>query len=674
MLSDTLLRLGLVPAFPQIESSEIEKSLNDLLAQVRQEISAVKKTSPLTWVDSVDPLTTALERIGRAWGVVAHLHSVKNTPELRKVYNQMIPIISEFYTEVAQDLELYERLKRIEAECEESLSFEQKQKLHNDLRTFRLAGAHLSESSRKKLAQLHSELSVLHSKFSQNVLDSTDSFSWYIENQQTLRGIPPSDLALFEAGAKSKQRAGYEIKLQQPYYISIMKFAEERQVREIMYRAYTTRASELFQKGQWDNGEVIDAILEKSTQQARLLQYNSYADLSLVTKMANTPSEVLEFLKEMVTKALPVAKLEMQELANFAQEQLGLETLQPWDMSFVSEKLRESRYAFSEEIVKQYFEVGKVFEGLFHLINELYGVEFEFEARPVWHKDVQYFRLVKNNQELGGVYIDLYAREGKKGGAWMNEYCGRWKKKEGLQLPIAYLICNFTPVMGEQKSYLTHQEIITLFHEMGHCLHHLLTTVDELDVAGISGVEWDAVELPSQLMENFAWEFDVLESMSQHRVTGEKIPHSLFEQMKKAKNFQAGLFLLRQMEFSLFDMTIYSQGELQTPVDWRSILEAIRAEVSVTPQWKENRFAHSFEHIFAGGYSAGYYSYIWAELLSADVYEAFLEADNRHEVGQRFWKEILSKGGARPMLDSFIAFRGRKPKVDALLRHLGLIN
>ncbi|QRN41818.1 MAG: M3 family peptidase [Neisseriaceae bacterium] len=642
------------------------------MMEARQEITRIKSINSVDWGDVMDPLTEALEKVGRAWGVVTHMNSVKDTQSWRNEYNKMIPFVSKFYTEVSQDLELFEIFKKIKKNNFDNLTNEQQAKLKHDLRDFELSGACLQVEERNMFAELNSQLSMLASQFSQNVLDSTESFSLYFEEEADLKGIPKSDLDLFQRTAQEHGNKGYHIKLQLPYYLSVMKFAENRELRKKIHYAYSTRASELFDKGQWDNTGNINQILVKSEQQAKLLDYPDYASMSLATKMADDSDQVIEFIRDIVTKAKPVAMLEIQELEQFAKDDLGLDELLPWDIAFVSEKLRERKYAFSEEEVKKYFESNQVIEGLFKLINELYGVYFEEEKRPVWNPDVKYFRLLKNEQEIGSVYMDLYARSGKKSGAWMNDYCGRWKKSNRIQLPIAYLVCNFTPAPKQEKNYLNHEEIITLFHEMGHCLHHLLTQVDELGVSGISGVEWDAVELPSQFMENFAWEFDVLEAMSQHQETGETLPRNLFDKMRQAKNFQVGMFLLRQMEFALFDMQIYSQNK--QPCNWDNIMQEVRKEISVVPQADYNRFAQSFEHVFAGGYSAGYYSYIWAQVLSADVYSAFLESGNRAETGRKFWQEILSKGGARPAMQSFIAFRGRRPKVDPLLEQLGLLD
>ena len=479
---------------------------------------------------------------------------------------------------------------------------------------------------------------------------------------------------MFAAAAQAEGKTGYKIGLQMPHYLAIMKHADDRALRADIYRAYVTRASELGNP-QWDNTANISRRLQIAQEEATLLGFANYAELSLFTKMADSPAQVLAFLRDLAHQAKPFGEHDLAEVRSFAREHLGLDTLEVYDLTYASEKLREAKYAFNETEVKQYFPADKVLSGLFAQIDKLYGVNFIEKTVPVWHPDVRYFELEKGGALIGGVYLDLYAREGKRGGAWMNDYRGRRRFIAGnqqgqIQTPIAYLVCNFTPPVNGKPARLSHDEIVTLFHEMGHGLHHLLTRVDELGVSGINGVEWDAVELPSQFMENFCWEYDVLAGMSAHEHTGEALPRALFDKMLAAKNFQVGLFLARQIEFGLFDMLIYSHPEAHS--HWAQTLNDVRAEVAVIQQPDYNRFANSFGHIFAGGYAAGYYSYAWAEVLSADAYAAFEESEDVRATGAHFWNEILAQGGSRSAMESFKAFRGREPKVDALLRHLGL--
>ncbi|WP_373706929.1 M3 family metallopeptidase, partial [Neisseria dentiae] len=471
-------------------------------------------------------------------------------------------------------------------------------------------------------------------------------------------------------------KTGYKIGLQMPHYIAVMQYADNRSLREQIYRAYVTRASELSDEGKFDNTANIGRRLEIALQEAQLLGFNNFAELSLFTKMADTPEQVLGFLHDLAARAKPFAEKDLAEVQAFARDNLGIADPQAWDLTYAGEKLREAKYAFSETEVKKYFPAGKVLAGLFAQVNRLYGVNFIEKTVPVWHPDVRYFELEKGGSIIGGVYMDLYAREGKRGGAWMNDYRGRRRFVSGsrigqTQTPVAYLVCNFTPPVGGKESRLSHDEIITLFHETGHGLHHLLTQVDELGVSGINGVEWDAVELPSQFMENFTWEYDVLAEMSSHEDNGAALPRELFDKMVAAKNFQRGMFLVRQMEFALFDMLIYSQSDKGRLKEWPQVLENVRKEVAVVQPPAYNRFALSFGHIFAGGYAAGYYSYAWAEVLSADAYAAFEESGDIKATGKRFWMEILAVGGSRSAMESFKAFRGREPQIDALLRHSG---
>jgi oligopeptidase A len=676
MSDNVLLHLGEEPRFDQIKTEDIKPALQTAIAEAREQIAAIKAQTHTDWANTVEKLTDITERVGRIWSVVSHLNSVVDTPELRTVYNELMPEITIFFTEIGQDIELYNRFKIIKNSAEfDTLSPAQQTKLNHDLRDFVLSGAELPPEQQAELAQLQTEGAQLGAKFAQNIQDATDAFGIYFDDAAPLAGIPEDSLAMFAAAAQSEGKTGYKIGLQIPHYLAVIQYADNRELREQIYRAYVTRASELADEGKFDNTANVEQTLANALKTAKLLGFKNYAELSLATKMADTPEQVLNFLHDLARRAKPFAEKDFAEIKAFARDTLNIEDPQSWDLSYAAEKLRQAKYAFSETEVKKYFPISKVLAGLFAQIKKLYGIELAEKTVPVWHKDVRYFELKQDGQTIGSVYMDLYAREGKRGGAWMDGYKGRRRFANGtLQLPTAYLVCNFTPPVGDKEARLSHDEIITLFHETGHGLHHLLTQVDEVGVSGINGVEWDAVELPSQFMENFVWEYDVLAQMSSHEETGAVLPKELFDKMHAAKNFQRGMFLVRQMEFALFDMEIYHQEDEGRLKEWPQILDKVRQEVAVTQPPAYNRFALSFSHIFAGGYSAGYYSYAWAEVLSADAYAAFEESDDVAETGRRFWEEILAVGGSRSAAESFKAFRGREPSLDALLRHSGFDN
>lgn len=670
MSQEILLNLQDEPDFAHIEVADIAPAVRQALVTARQSVQAIKQQLQPNWDNTVEALTDTTEKLGRIWGVISHLHSVVDTEQLRAIYNELMPEVVQFFTEIGQDQDLYQRFKQIR-ESEEFVQLTQAQqaKLNHDLRDFILGGAELSAAQQEEFALLQNEGAQLGAQFSQNVLDATDSFALYIDDASSLSGLPEDALAMFRAAAESEGKSGYKIGLKQPHYLAIMQYAQDRALREKIYYAYSTRASELG-NAQWDNSGNITRRLQVAQREAELLGFAHYAELSLATKMADDVEQVLTFLRNLAQKAKPFAERDLAEVRDFAVT-LGITELQPWDVAYVSEQLRQKKYAFSEQEVKKYFPADKVLQGLFSLIKQLYQVTLVEKNVSVWHPDVRYFELYRHNQRIGGIYMDLYAREGKRGGAWMNDYRGRrcikGQHDSAIQTPIAYLVCNFTPPVKGRPTQLLHDEILTLFHEMGHGLHHLLTKIDELGVSGINGVEWDAVELPSQFMENFVWEYDVLASMSEHETNQQPLPKTLYDKMIAAKNFQRGLFMVRQMEFALFDMLIYSTPNCQ----WRDVLQQVRAEVAVIQPPEYNRFAHSFSHIFAGGYAAGYYSYSWAEVLSADVYAAFEEEQNLPQTGTRFLEEILSVGGSRSAMTSFQAFRGRLPQIDALLKHSG---
>lgn len=671
--ANPLLDYADLPPFAAIQAEQITPAVEAVLAAAREVISQLTAdTTPATWQDFVLPLTDATEKIGKVWGPVGHLHAVVNTPALREAYNANLPKISEFYSELGQNLALFEKYKALAASPEfAQLTPAQQTIIQHELRDFRLSGAELPEADKPRFTEIQLRLAELSSTFSQNVLDATDDFALYIDDVNELAGVPEDSVAMFAAAAQADGKTGYKITLQFPFYFPIAQYADNRALREQLYRAYSTRASE-FGKPEWDNAPLIREILQLRAEEARMLGFANYAELSLVSKMAQNPAEVVSFLRDLAQRAKPFAVQDRQQLEAFAQQELGLESLQAWDIAYASEKLRVARYAFSEQEVKQYFPEPKVLAGLFGVVKTLYGVDVVPSDSQTWHPDVRFFDVQREGERIGQFWFDLYARPQKRGGAWMDDARGRRLTAEGVQTPVAYMVCNFTAPIGDKPALFTHDEVITLFHEFGHGLHHLLTQVDELSVSGINGVEWDAVELPSQFMENFCWEWDVLQGMTAHVDSGEPLPRTLFDKMLAAKNFQSGMMTVRQIEFSLFDMLLHSAFDPEQG-DWEALLAEVRQEVAVNipPIW--NRFANSFSHIFAGGYAAGYYSYKWAEVLSADAYSAFEETGGANaETGQRFWQEVLAVGGSRPALDSFTAFRGRAPTIDALLRHAGM--
>ncbi|MBA4708077.1 M3 family metallopeptidase [Aquitalea aquatica] len=674
MSQNPLLDFTGLPRFAEIRPEHISPAIEQLLTEARHTVAQLSAhaDSP-SWEDFVDPLTDATERLSRAWGVVGHLNAVVNTPELRDAYNANIAPISAFWTELGQNLDLLGQFKAIEASPAYAGYNAARQKIiQNDLRDFRLSGAELPEAQRQRYAAIQSKLAELSARFEQNVMDATDAFSLYLDDAAELDGVPEDALALFAAAAQADEKTGYKITLQFPFYFPVMQYAHNRALRQKLYDAYVKRASE-FGLPEHDNTEIIREKLQLTREEAQLLGFANYAELSLYTKMAESPAQVIAFLRDLAARAKPFAAKDRAELEAFASKELGLSDLQAWDIAYAAEKLRVARYAFSEQEVKQYFPESKVLPGLFGVVNTLYGVEVRDSSAPVWHPDVRFYDILKDGQLVGSFYFDLYSREGKRPGAWMDDARGRRKKGDTLQTPVAYLTCNFTRPVGDKPALFTHDEVITLFHEFGHGLHHMLTQVEELGVSGINGVEWDAVELPSQFMENFCWEWDVLQGMTAHADTGETLPRALFDKMLAAKNFQSGMMTVRQLEFSLFDMLLYTDFDASSG-DWMALLETVREEVAVNFPPAYNRFPNSFSHIFAGGYSAGYYSYKWAEVLSADAYAAFEEAGGANAVtGKRFWDEVLAVGGSRSALESFRAFRGRDPQIDALLRHSGMV-
>ena len=663
-----------LPRFPDIKPEHVAPAIDQLLAEGREIIGSLSG-APATWENFVAPLEDANERIGRAWGQVSHLHAVLDTPPLREAYNANLPKVTQYFTELGQNQQLFEKYKELRnSSAYESLPAARRRIVENALRDFRLGGAELPPAQKKRYAEIQEELARLSAKFSENVLDATNAFSLYVVEEFRLSGLPEDVRQAAREAAQKDGKEGWRFTLHAPSYLPVMQYADDRSLRETMYRESTTRASELG-KAQWDNTAHIARILALRHEMARLLGYASFAEVSLVPKMAKSPSEVLQFLEDLARRAHPYAEKDVAELREFARNDLKIENLQAWDLAYAAEKLRVERYAFSDQEVKQYFPEEAVLQGLFRVAESLYQIEIRPSSAPAWHEDVRFFDILdRAGAIVGQFYVDLYARETKRGGAWMDDAITRRRKGAALQTPVAYLNCNFSRPVAGKPALFTHDEVLTLFHEFGHGLHHLLTRVEDLGVSGINGVEWDAVELPSQFMENFCWEWDVLRHMTRHVDSGSPMPRDLFDRMVTAKNFHAGLAMLRQIEFAVFDMRLHAEHDPANPRSALELLQEVRRRVAVLHPPAYNRFPNSFSHIFAGGYAAGYYSYKWAEVLSADAYSFFEENGILDaEAGARFRDEILAVGGSRPAAESFAAFRGRAPSVDALLRHNGMI-
>ena len=672
--SNPLLYLAGLPKFNELKPEHVGPALDSLLADGRVLIDALAtSTDAPTWQNFALKLEDLDEKVSRAWSQVGHLNAVMNSPELREAYNDNLAKLTDFYSDLAQDERLYAKYRTIHTSAEfKNLNQAQQKIIANEVRDFKLGGAELANEQKIRFKAISEELSKLASKFEENVLDTTNEYALYVEDVAELAGMPEDVLQTALEAAKADDKAGYKFTLHFPSYLPALQYADNRALRETLYRAYATRASE-FGKPEFDNTPIITQLLKLRLEEAQMLGFNNFAELSLATKMADTPAQVIEFLENLAKKAKPYAEQDRIELEAYAK-QLGIDDMQAWDVSYVSEKLREDKYAFSDLEVKQYFPEVKVMAGLFKVIETIFGVFVQKTDSPTWHDNAHFYSITRPNGTLvGQFYLDLYARNNKRGGAWMDEAITRRIVDGNLTTPVAYLTCNFSAPVGNKPALFTHDEVITLFHEFGHGLHHMLTEVNDYSVSGIKGVEWDAVELPSQFMENFCWEWDVLRHMTQHVESGAQLPRELFDKMVAAKNFQAGMQTVRQIEFSLFDITLhctFDPNGSKTPL---ALIEQIRDQVAVVrpPVW--NRFPNNFSHIFAGGYAAGYYSYKWAEVLSADAYSLFEEHGGLSaEAGQQFWQEILSRGGSRPAMESFVAFRGREPNIDALLRHNGM--
>ncbi|WP_029525223.1 M3 family metallopeptidase [Polaromonas glacialis] len=682
-MTNPLLDFSDLPLFDQILPEHVGPAMDDLLAKAETALAQVTAADfAATWSGIAGVLDVATENLGRAWGAVSHLNSVADTPELRAAYNAALPRVTEFWTRLGADERLYAKYKAIDVA---SLNDEQRQAHKNAIRNFVLSGAELSGAAKERFAQIQERQAELSQKFSENSLDATDVFAYYATDDE-VAGIPEDVLETAKAQAEAEGKAGYRLSLKMPSYLPVMQFAESSALREKLYKAYTTRASDQApaEFSQFDNSAVMREILALRQEESRLLGYQNFGEVSVVAKMAKSPEEVVTFLRDLARRARPYAEKDIADLRRFAEEKLNQTDPQPWDYAYIGEKLKEARYAFSEQEVKQYFTAPKVLAGLFTIVETLFEVQIREDSAPVWKPGVAFYRIERDGQLVGQFYLDQPARTGKRGGAWMDDVRARWLRPDTgkLQTPVAHLVCNFAEGAGGKPALLTHDNVTTLFHEFGHGLHHMLTQVNEHDVSGISGVEWDAVELPSQFMENFCWEWEVLRQMTAHVETGEPLPRALFDKMLAAKNFQSGMQTLRQVEFSLFDMLLHTSHNPEE--DLMGLLNEVRREVAVISAPAYSRTAHTFSHIFSGGYAAGYYSYKWAEVLSADAYAAFEETAAANDeagsdkstvsvqAGRKYRTAILEAGGSRPAMESFKAFRGREPSLDALLRHQGM--
>ena len=685
-MTNPLLEFFDLPLFDRILPAHVGPAMDDLLAKAETALARVTAADfPATWSGIASVLDVATENLGRAWGAVSHLNSVADTPELRAAYNAALPRVTEFWTRLGADERLYAKYKAIDVS---TLNAEQRQAHKNAIRNFVLSGAELSGAAKERFAQIQERQAELSQKFSENSLDATDAFAYYASADE-LTGVPEDVQQTARAQAEAEGKPGYRLSLKMPSYLPVMQFAESSSLREKLYKAYTTRASDQApaEFSQFDNSAVMQEILALRQEESRLLGYQNFGEVSVVAKMANSPQEVVTFLRDLAQRARPYAEKDIADLRIFAAETLNQTDPQPWDYAYIGEKLKEARYAFSEQEVKQYFTAPKVLAGLFKIVETLFEVTIREDSAPVWKPGVAFYRIERDGALVGQFYLDMPARTGKRGGAWMDDVRTRWLRPDTgkLQTPVAHLVCNFADGVGGKPALLTHDDVTTLFHEFGHGLHHMLTQVNEHDVSGISGVEWDAVELPSQFMENFCWEWEVLKQMTAHVDTGEPLPRALFEKMLAAKNFQSGMQTLRQVEFSLFDMLLHTSHNPDE--DLMGLLNEVRREVAVISAPAYSRTAHTFSHIFSGGYAAGYYSYKWAEVLSADAYAAFEETAAAAageagetsgkstlsvETGRKYRQAILEAGGSRPAMESFKAFRGREPSLDALLRHQGM--
>lgn len=677
-MTNPLLAAHELPRFSEIQPEHIQPAIEQLLQQSRETVEQLVKQPQLSWDNFIVPLNEIGDRLHRAWSPVSHLNSVKNSPQLREAYQACLPLLSEYSTWIGQHEGLYNAYAQLKDSAEfANYSVAQKTAIDHALRDFKLSGISLPPEKQQRYGEIVSRLSELSSQFSNNVLDATMGWDKVIEDENQLQGLPESALQAAKLSAESKGLSGYRFTLEFPSYLPVMTYCENRELREEMYRAFATRASDQGPNaGKWDNSAIMEEILQLRVELAKLLDFDTYTELSLATKMAENPQQVLDFLENLALRSKAQGEQELAELREFCKTQFNLTALEPWDITFYSEKQKQHLYAINDEELRPYFPEDRVLSGLFELIKRLFNIRVSerFDV-DTWHKDVRFFDLIdQNDQVRGSFYLDLYAREHKRGGAWMDDCIGRQRHTDGsVQKPVAYLTCNFNAPVGDKPALFTHDEVTTLFHEFGHGIHHMLTQIDVGDVAGINGVPWDAVELPSQFLENWCWEEEALAFISGHYQTGEPLPKAKLTQLLKAKNFQAAMFVLRQLEFGLFDFRLhhhYQSGKANQILD---TLNAVKSQVAVIKGADWARTPHSFSHIFAGGYAAGYYSYLWAEVLSADAYSRFEEEGIFNPAtGQSFLNEILSRGGSEEPMVLFERFRGRKPTLDALLRHKGI--
>jgi oligopeptidase A len=677
MADNPLLEEFKLPPFSRIRSEHVVPAIDMLLQQNREEIHRLLETvGKPDWASFVEPIEKLDDRLNRAWSPVSHMNSVVNSNELREAYNACLPKLSAYATEMGQNGDLYRAYKAV-LENDRSLDAAQKKMLENILRDFHLSGVDLPPAQKQRYKEISERLSTLTSKFSENLLDATHAWTKQITDVTELAGLPESALDLAKQTAEQREMEGWLLTLEFPSYYPVMTYADNRELRYELYRAYSTRASDQGPNaGEYDNSVLMDEILALRHEQALLLGFSNYAERSLAKKMAESPQQVLDFLNDLARRSKPQAEQEFSELEEWARDEHGLDRLEAWDVAYYSEKLRQKRYNISQEELKPYFPQHMVVQGMFDVVSRLFDIHIvQTDGVDTWHPDVLFYEIRDrdNGDLIGQFYLDLYARPKKRGGAWMDECAVRFRSTDHLQTPVAYLTCNFSPPVGDKPALLTHDEVETLFHEFGHGLHHMLTRIDYPGVAGINGVAWDAVELPSQIMENWCWEREALEVVSGHYETDEEIPDDLYERMIAAKNFQSAMQMMRQLEFALFDFRLHMEFDPDKGARVLEFAESVREQVSVVrpPEW--NRFAHGFSHIFAGGYAAGYYSYKWAEVLSADAFSLFEEKGVfNQEVGRAFRENILEKGGSADPMDLFVAFRGRKPDVEPLLRHSGI--
>ena len=674
-MSNPLLTPASLPQFSAIKPEHVVPAIDELLSRNRARIAELVEQPMTDWQSLVGEIEQLNDELAQAWSPVSHLNAVQNTDEMREAYNACLPKLSEYFTELGQNEKLYQAFEAFAAtDAFTALTTAQKKVITNSLRDFRLSGIGLEGEQQKRYAQLQLELSELTTKFSENVLDATQGWVKQVTDEAELAGLPEHVLVAAKAAAEEREMEGWVLTLDFPVYYGVMLHADNRALREEFYTAYATRASDQGSKaGEWDNSELMQKILTARLELAKLLGFENYAEYSLATKMAQSTDQVVQFLEDLAERSKPQAAKEVAELRAFAAEESGLETLEAWDMTYYAEKLKQKRFNISQQELRPYFPLPRVLEGLFGVTERLFNVSVrELQDFDTYHKDVRLFELSRDGEVVAHCYLDPFARSAKRGGAWMDDCRVRRRIDTSLQLPVAYLVCNFTPPIEGEPALLTHDEVTTLFHEFGHGLHHMLTQMEHADISGINGVAWDAVELPSQFMENWCWEPEALALISGHYETGEPLPAQMLERLLEAKHFQSGMMMVRQLEFSLFDFVLhrdYQPGATSV----QAVLDQVRSQVAVVTPPAFNRFQHSFSHIFAGGYAAGYYSYKWAEVLSADAFSRFEEEGIFNaDTGQSFRTEILEKGGSKEPMELFVAFRGREPEVDALLRHSGI--